>query len=66
MTRKITPHKGGRTARLDIRVTPETLAQIELKAEKFHNGNKTELVIAAVSTYEGGRKPPVLKGGARK
>lgn len=66
MKRKITPHKGGRTARLNIRL-PEEIKELAFeKAEKYTDGNVSDLVIAAISTYKGGGKPPVLKTEAGK
>jgi len=49
--RKIKSHKGGRTARLDIRLTPEEKEMILNKAQKAKL-SATDLIINAVRDYQ--------------
>jgi len=49
--KKIKSHKGGRTARLDIRLTPEEKEMILNKAQKAKL-SATDLIINAVRDYQ--------------
>jgi len=49
--REIKSHKGGRTARLDIRLTPEEYQMIKDKALKSKL-SKTDLIVNAVRVYQ--------------
>lgn len=49
--RKIKSHKGGRIARLDIRLTPEEYKMIQDKASKSKL-SKTDLIVNAVKVYQ--------------
>lgn len=49
--RKIKSHKGGRIARLDIRLTPEEKEMLLTKAQKAKL-SATDLIINAVRVYQ--------------
>ncbi len=49
--RQIKSHKGGRTARLDIRLTPAEYQMIKDKASKSKL-SKTDLIVNAVRDYQ--------------
>lgn len=48
---KIKPHKGGRTTRLDIRLSEDEKQEISDKAEQC-GMNKTDLIVAAVRAFK--------------
>lgn len=48
---KIKPHKGGRTSRLDIRLSEDEKQEISDKAKQC-GINKTDLIVAAVRVFQ--------------
>lgn len=58
MTRRITPHKGGRTARLTIRLTPKHREALDTMARL--EGTTTADVVERLIDGELRRRPGVL------